>query len=312
MIYTVTLNPAIDKVIFLKGFIAKGMNRAERTVSYPGGKGNNVAQVIHQMGGQVMALGFVSGTAGRFVEDALARKGVRFDFVHTTGETRTNTKIIDELDSCCTEVNEPGPAITSTDLLMLENKMLKLVREKDVVVLSGSLPSGVSDDIYQKWILVLKNLKVRVILDADGEALRLGIQAVPRAVKPNIYEWKRLFSQDNSIIAPLDIARMGALYAKKGVKYQMVSLGKNGAVLIDKEHAYYARPFHVDVVNTVGAGDAMTAALAMGIHDRSNSEQLLRIGSAYAIATVASSQYESLTIAAASEIAENLEIETLY
>ena len=311
MIYTVTLNPAVDKVIFLKGFIAKGMNRAEKTASYPGGKGNNVAQVIHQMGGQVMALGFVSGTAGRFIEDALARKGVHFDFVHTTGETRTNTKIIDELDSCCTEVNEPGPAITSTDLLILENKMLKMVREKDVVVLSGSLPVGISDDIYQKWILLLKNLKVRVVLDADGLALKLGIQAVPRAVKPNIYEWKRLFSQDNSIIAPLDIARMGAKYSNKGVKYQMVSLGKNGAVLIDKEHAYYAQPFIVDVVNTVGAGDAMTAALAMGIHNRSKTEQLLRIGSAYAIAAVTSTQYENLTLAA-SEIAEAIEIQTLY
>lgn len=312
MIYTVTLNPAVDKVIFLKGFIAKGMNRADRTSSYPGGKGNNVAQVIHQMGGQVMALGFVSGTTGRFIEDALARKGVRFDFVHTTGETRTNTKIIDELDSCCTEVNEPGPAITATDLMMLENKMMQLVREKDIVVLSGSLPVGVSENIYQKWILLLKSHKVRVILDADGEALRLGIQAIPRAVKPNVYEWKRLFSKEHSIIAPQDIARMGAEYANKGVKYQMVSLGKNGAVLIDKEHAYYAHPFHIDVVNTVGAGDAMTAAMAMGIHNRSDSECLLRLGSAYAIATVASSQYENLTTAAAEEISEALEVEQLF
>lgn len=290
MIITVTLNPAVDKTMIVRDIVFGSLNRVCSVSRYPGGKGNNVARIVCQMGGRCLAMGFLPGNSGKIIEDRMTRDGIPCDFVYTDGETRTNTKLIDDKTRICTEFNEPGPEATEEDLYRLEDKLRVNVRKGDIVVFSGSVPVGLPDNTYHRLILLAKSIGADTVLDADGVYLREGVEAAPTAVKPNLPEFLRLFDLTSDSRDKIE-SSVAALLSKD-IKRILVSLGPEGARLISESGMLFAPAMNVPVVSTVGAGDAMTAALALSMEKGWNDEDCLRHACAYAAATVMSEHFE--------------------
>ncbi len=286
MIVTVTLNPAVDKVMVIENFKAGSVNRASQVLMEAGGKGINVSKTIHRLGGQSKAMGILAGQSGGFIEKSLQRLGISSDFVYIEGETRTNVKISDPIGEVITDINEPGPAVEEVVLELLQEKLFEGLGMGDMVVLTGSAPQGVPTDIYSRWIMEAQKRGIRCVLDADGELLRQGVEAGPYLVKPNIHELERLYGTETHSIE--DIVELAKKLLQKGTEFVAVSCGEEGAVFVTKEGAVKAEGIKITVKSTVGAGDAMVAALSHGLHQQLKLEDIIKLAVASGTATVMS------------------------
>jgi len=288
MIFTVTLNPAVDKTVVINDFRVDSVNRVSSMRMDAGGKGINVSKVIKSLGGRSRAMGILGGFAGRYIKKYLDDMGVENDFVFISGETRTNLKVIDARNKTNTDINEPGPAVSEYDLEILKNKLLDQVGNGSIVVFSGSVPDNTDKDIYFRWISAVKKKGATAILDADGELLKKGIEAGPYLVKPNIYELGRLFGTD------VRDAGQASKYAEllvrdHGIGMVVVSMGAKGALFADASKVVLVHAPKVDVQSTVGAGDSMVAALAYSIDNGLDFESTIRLAAAAAGANVMTS-----------------------
>lgn len=261
MIYTVTLNPALDKTVEIPNFALGNVNRITAFRTDPGGKGINVSKVIDQLGGVSTALGILGGSTGQAIADKLAQIGLTCDFLTVQAETRTNLKIIDPVNHTNTDINEPGFEITEELLDTLLHKLTQRIKAGDIVVLSGSLPKGAPINTYGKWIRHCTEAGAKVFLDADGAALTEGLKAKPFLVKPNHDELSRLVGKTLSHREELISAAMALLAA--GVDKVVVSMGSDGALYVTREETIYSEGLKVTVGSTVGAGDSVVAALAV-------------------------------------------------
>jgi 1-phosphofructokinase len=261
MIYTVTLNPALDKTVEILNFAVGNVNRITALRTDPGGKGINVSKVIDKLGGSSTALGILGGNTGRAIADKLDQMGLRCDFLFAQGETRTNLKVVDPIRHTNTDINDPGFVVTEELLDTLLQKLVHKVQPGDIVVLSGSLPKGAPGNTYQKWITRCKEAGAKVFLDADGAPLVEGLKAKPFLVKPNNDELSRLVGRELSDTEAL-VSAAKALLAE-GIEKVVVSMGGKGALYITKEETIYAEGLKVTVGSTVGAGDSVVAALAL-------------------------------------------------
>ncbi|SHE95231.1 1-phosphofructokinase [Caloramator proteoclasticus] len=282
MIYTVTLNPAIDKTIVLDKLLLGNVNRSISSRDDIGGKGINVAKVIKNLGYNVCALGFIGKENSDYIYRKLNKYGVCHDFIEVDGETRTNIKIVEREEGIFTDINQCGFSVDSLDLEKLIRKLKNRVNREDVVVLSGSLPKGIESNVYKVIIEQLKQKDVKVILDAEGQALRYGIEANPYLIKPNINELKTIVNCSEDIE---DIKQSVEEFVNKGIVVA-VSMGENGALLFSKEQSLYSKPLKVDVKSTVGAGDSMVAAFAIGVHENMPLEDTFRLAIASSTAKV--------------------------
>ena len=192
MIYTVTLNPALDKTVEIPGMALDTVNRITEMRTDPGGKGINVSKVIAKLGGDSRAVGILGGESGRTLEKLLENENFTTQFRFVEGQTRTNIKIIDRVGHTNTDINEPGLTVTDADLDALLNDLLAEVHAGDIVVLAGSLPKGAPQDTYRVWTSACKKAGARVFLDADGALLAEGLKAAPYLIKPNDDELSRL------------------------------------------------------------------------------------------------------------------------
>lgn len=266
MIVTVTLNPAVDKTVEINDVHINRVNRVSSVRLDAGGKGINVSKIILSLGGKSRAIGFLGGKSGEFIQEYLDKMGIASDFVFIDGETRTNLKIIDPLQHTNTDINEKGPEITEADIQQIDNYISQSVSEKSVMVFSGSVPPNVENDIYQKWIYSAKKKGAKTLLDADGELLRLGIEAGPYLIKPNIHELERLLA--TKIVSIKEAVKYSQILMKKhGIEIVAVSMGEKGALFLNKEIVLLVEGITVDVKSTVGAGDSMVAALAYAIDE---------------------------------------------
>lgn len=281
MIVTVTMNPAIDKTVELTSFIHGGLNRIKKVEYDAGGKGINVSKTICELGGESIATGFLAGSSGATILRVLKEKGIRCDFVTVAGETRTNTKVIEE-DGTLTELNEQGPNISEANLSELQNILLTYANANTMFVFSGSIPAGVSKDIYGEMITLVKEKGATVILDADGEVFRNAVEAGPDYIKPNDVELEAYcdFSSDTE---------MAKVFTGKGVKNVVISMGKNGALFLLDGYQVKCPGLSVKAHSTVGAGDAMVAALAYAWDNKLEKEEMVKLcmaTSAGAVTTV--------------------------
>lgn len=286
MIYTVTLNPAIDKTVQVASFATGGLNRIESWRTEAGGKGINVAKAIHSLGHPCVAMGLIAGSTGACIEQSLGDLGIESDFVRTEGETRTNTKIFDANKNEITELNEPGQTVAQADLDDLEQKLFAHVRPGDIVILTGSAPPLTPVDTYEKWILELRMADVITILDADKELFRSGIRAKPTFVKPNLLELSRFCQKQLS--SSCDIRSEARALLAAGISGVLVSLGEAGAMLFDSKEEIAAHSLPVVVESTVGAGDTMVAAWAVASECGMENEDMLRLAVAAASASIMS------------------------
>ena len=287
MIYTVTLNPAMDKTVVIGRFVPDAVNRVETMRTDPGGKGVNVSKVIARLGGQSVALALAAGRTGEAIEDALRMLGIETDFLYGPGETRTNLKIVDPVLHQNTDVNEPGPQVDPAAAAALLERLLSRLAPGDVVVLAGSLPRGLNADTYAVWTRACKAAGARVFLDADGEALAQGVMAGPSLVKPNGAELARLLGRELRTHA--ELAQAARTLTSRGVERVVVSLGAEGALFVDASSTVYAPGIPVPVGSTVGAGDSMVAALALAAERGMTAEETMRLAMAAGAANVMSS-----------------------
>lgn len=281
MVYTVTFNPAVDLVADIPAIKAGAVNRLTDERIFFGGKGINVSLVLRELGVPSTALGFIAGFTGDAIEAYLRGAGVETDFVCLgSGFSRINVKLRSDSE---TELNGAGPDIDETALKALWAK-LGSVKEGDCLVLAGSIPKSLPEDIYAKIAAEMQKKGVRTVVDADGKLLMNVLKYRPFLVKPNIHELGNMFG------AALHGADEAALYACKlkemGAVNVLVSMAGDGAVLIDENGAEHRCGVCMGTVrNSVGAGDSMVAGFLAGCIKYSDYGLALKLGTAAGGAT---------------------------
>ncbi|OUQ41982.1 1-phosphofructokinase [Drancourtella sp. An12] len=301
MIYTVTLNPALDKTVEIPSLTVDAVNRITSMRTDPGGKGINVSKVIQKLGGASVAAGILGGDTGRAILSALTEMGLTTLFHFVEGETRTNMKIIDPDNHTNTDINEPGVTVSEEILEKLLEELLAKVTKEDIVVISGSMPKGSPKDTYYTWTKAFREKGAKVILDADGDLLKAGLKASPYLIKPNNHELGALTGR--ALETPEEIAETAAELMKEyGIGKVVASMGGDGAVYVTKDKTIYAEGLKVPVGSTVGAGDSVVAALAVSEEEGKTLEETVRLSTAVGAANVMCSG----TQAAEYEVVETL------
>ena len=282
MIYTVTFNPAIDYVVRLDAPLEVGeVNRARGEDCVLGGKGINVSGVLAQLGCPSVALGFVAGETGAWLERGLSAQGLRTDFVHLTkGMTRINVKIKAGQE---TELNGAGPDIPESAMQQLEEKLDKL-NENDILILAGSIPSSLPQNTYERLLARLQGKGVRVVVDATRDLLVNVLPYHPFLIKPNNHELGEIVGRE--LATDEEIVAAARTLQTKGARNVLVSMAGAGALLLD-EHGETHRigcP-KGKVINSVGAGDSMVAGFVAGWMQTGSYRFALRLGTACGSAT---------------------------
>ena len=284
MIYTVTLNPALDKTVEIPGMALDTVNRITEMRTDPGGKGINVSKVIAKLGGESCAVGILGGGSGKMLEKLLENENFTTRFRFVEGQTRTNLKIIDREGHTNTDINEPGLTVTDADLDALLHELSAELRPGDIVVLAGSLPKGAPQDTYRTWTAACKKAGARVFLDADGALLAEGLKAAPYLIKPNDDELSRLAGKKLETLE--ELTAEGRRLLERGIERVVISLGGRGALYLRKGSTIYAEGLKVPVGSTVGAGDSVVAALAYAEAQGLREEEAVRLSTAAGAANV--------------------------
>ena len=282
MIYTVTLNPALDRAVFVERLLQDDTTRIVSETLYAAGKGIDVSRVIRELGGRSVAMGLVGGYDGLQLEGLLINAGVMTNFTRISGETRTNIILKEEASGHQFVISAAGPEIEASEIGQLYQHILE-INDMTCLVLSGSLPRGVSTNLYGQLILAGRKNNSFILLDTDGKGLAESIEYQPTAIKPNRHELSRLVGralEDEAAIvsACRDIHQ-------KGVPYILVSMGKDGLIFSSEDQVIKAVAPPVDVNSTVGAGDSSVAGFVMGYSQDKDIEECVRLACATGTAT---------------------------
>ncbi|PNS00459.1 ribokinase [Petrotoga mexicana DSM 14811] len=285
MIFTITLNPCLDRYLYVDKLKTDDTTRVKKIKDYPAGKGIDVSRAIKELDGKSVAISFLGGENGRKIEEMLDREGVIYTAVRITKETRMN--IILQEQSSQYRLSVQGPKIPKTDLNQLYETLKLLIRENDTVVISGSLPRGVTPNFYAEIISYLKGKNARIYFDADGENLKVGVESHPDCIKPNLYEFQRVLGKKINGIDKDQLAKYGLdLIDKYGIKEILLTLGSEGAIFISKESCLYAPSIDVPVQSAVGSGDSFLAAYVLKREEGANEEEAFKWANASGNASV--------------------------
>lgn len=274
MIYTVTFNPALDYIVTLDQLNIGHVNRSSTEQILPGGKGINVSIVLNNLGIENTALGFVAGFTGREIEDRVRECGCIADFVHLSdGISRINVKLKAYEE---TEINGSGPLITRENLDKLYDK-LSVLKNGDVLVLAGSIPKTLPDSIYSDIMEQLATKGIKFVVDATGELLLNVLKYKPFLIKPNNHELAEMF---NTVMeGKEDIVRYAKKLHEDGAMNVLVSMGGDGAILIDENgQVHECKAPDGQVINTVGSGDSMVAGFMAGYIEKGEYAHALKMG----------------------------------
>lgn len=281
MIYTVTLNPSIDYVVRLDSLVTGITNRTTSEEYYYGGKGINVSCVLAELDLESTALGFVAGFTGEAIEKGIRNDKIITDFIKLkSGISRINIKIKAGEE---TEINCQGPNIEPSELDRLFAK-LNRIEDGDTLVIAGSVPNTLPDDIYERMLEKIKGKKVRIVVDATKKLLRNSLKYKPFLIKPNRQEISELF--ETEVKTEQQIEFYAKELQKMGAINVLVSLGHEGALLIDEfGEKHKAGVLKGKVINTVGSGDSMVAGFIAGYEKEKSYPYALKLGSACGNAT---------------------------
>lgn len=281
MIYTVTLNPSIDYVVHIDKLVNGITNRTTGEEYYFGGKGINVSHVLAELDLDSTALGFVAGFTGEAIEKGTKHPRITTDFIHLKeGISRINVKIKSEEE---TEINGQGPHIGDEALAAFMDKT-DGIKDGDTLILSGSIPKTMPDDVYERILERVKDRRIRIVVDATKKLLVNSLKYRPFLIKPNRQEISEIFG------AEVNDEETTLFYARKlqemGAKNVLVSLGGDGAMLLDENRKVHKEGvIKGKVLNTVGSGDSMVAGFVAGCIKSSDYAYALRLGSACGNAT---------------------------
>lgn len=276
MISAVTLNPCIDMTLILDKLYVGDHNVVARHRSDVSGKGINVNVVLNNLGADTKAVGFEFTRSGTPIGDFLADIGVPFEGMSLDHALRTNTKVFDSSTEQMTEINCKGPLLDPACVPELMRVFENSLEGTDILVVDGSVPPGIPDDIYLRMIETAKSRGIRTVLDATGPLLTLGIKACPDVIKPNKLELELLLDTTiGSMEQALDACRR---LVAKGVGAVCLTLGEKGALLVNARGAWYSESLKVPVKSLQGAGDSLVAGLCMAMMENADPADMLRAG----------------------------------
>ena len=274
VIYTVTFNPSLDYIVSVKDFRPGMTNRTSSELMLAGGKGINVSIVLGNLGIKSTALGFIAGFTGDEIVRRLHNSGINSEFIKINdGISRINIKL-KSIDG--TEINGQGPHIDSSHIEQLMNRLRRL-ESGAILVLAGSIPAGISDNIYKDIMDMLKDKGVQIVVDATSRLLTNVLEYKPFFIKPNQHELGDIFNvtlntQEEVIPYALELKKMGAVNV-------CVSMGGKGAILVaDDGNVYKAKSPDGILKNSVGAGDSLVAGFLSGWIEKKDYEYAFRKG----------------------------------
>ncbi len=310
ILVTVTLNPCIDKTVTVDGFVTGGLNRIIASRYDLSGKGINLSKAYRALGGQTTASGLMPAGDAETYYRALTQQGIGHDFTEISGKVRENLKVCDARTSAITEINEPGCTPTEADLQSLLGKIETQAKTSWAMAFSGSIPPGCPADIYQRLVSAAKAGGALTVLDCDGEPMRLGMKAEPEIIKPNLFELEQIAGKSLATQAEIADAARGIIRTH-GVRYAAVTLGENGAMLVTKEAAYFAKPLDLDVRSATGAGDTFVAGFLTALRMGSDVPDMLRWGMAAAGDAVTREGTQVCTKTGTEALLESVRIEAI-
>jgi 1-phosphofructokinase len=286
LVYTITLNPALDYVLNLKSIRTDDINRATSEEIYFGGKGINVSAILSRLGVENKALGFVAGFTGKKLEEMLKQEGIICDFNFLdTGNTRINVKIKADYEL---DVNANGPDVSEKDIDALLEK-LNEIKAGDYLILAGSIPKNLPNDIYERILKSLSDRGVNFVIDAEKDLLLNALKYKPFLIKPNHHELGDMFGVKTE--SDEEISKYSKLLQQQGAKNVLVSRAKKGAMLIDEYgNSHKIGNIEGKLVNSVGCGDSMVAGFIAGYLEKGDYQYALTLGSACGNATAFSKE----------------------
>ncbi|MVX63431.1 1-phosphofructokinase [Clostridium chromiireducens] len=274
MINTITLNPSLDYIVKVDSFKVDSLNRNQEEQIYAGGKGINVSIVLKNLGVENIALGYVAGFTGDEILRQIRGYGVSCDFIKlNNGFSRINVKLKSDGE---TEINGSGPEITSEDLKILYEKLSDLTKG-DYLILSGSIPNSVPDDIYENIMISLLDKGVEFIVDATKDLLLKVLKYKPFLIKPNHHELAEMFNVE--LKSDEDIIKYGKKLQEMGAKNVLISMAGDGAILLPENGEVIKREVPKGVLkNSVGAGDSMVAGFLCGYLKNNDIDEAFKMG----------------------------------
>jgi 1-phosphofructokinase family hexose kinase len=283
MIYTVTLNPTLDITYVLEEISFGEPVRAIEVCKSPGGKGINVSRALRAMGTDSIAVAMIGGHVGEEVLDLLHAEGLILQIAKIKNDTRTNVIVLGRRDNKELVIRAAGPAVEETETNHVTNLVFQVAQTPEIMVLSGSLPPGGKHDTYYSITTEGKARGSKVVIDSEGEPLRLGIDAAPYMIKPNLAELQELAGR--KLDGEREIIEFSRTLNDKGVEVVVVSLGPRGALLVSGDTVLKGSvPKIID--DTVGAGDSMVAGLVTGIVQELPLDRVFQRGLAFSLSAV--------------------------
>jgi len=287
MILCITLNPIIDKLLKLDEFMQGKSAHIKEVMLMAGGKGNNVARVLKNLGFEVMAFNLLGGFEGKQFKNILETEKLNNCAMWINNRTRTHIFIKEEKINRLTDFYEPSPIITEDEKRLLLIKLKNLIKKSNMVVISGSSPCDVADDIFYEVAHIANKFNIKAVVDTSQNALKLSLNASPFLIKPNKEETEELIGKKinnfNDMNEALDF------YESKNIKFIAISMGKDGAFVRYKGKTYKAETPDIKVLNSFGSGDCMVAGFIKGIIEGQSPENIISLGMAAGTANAARS-----------------------
>lgn len=290
MIYTISLNPAIDYIVELDSLIEGELNKSKRDKKISGGKGIMVSKLLKTIGIESVNIGFIGGHTGNIIIDDLGQKAIGERFTRINGDTRINIKLKTDIE---TEINSEGPRISQAEKSEFMD-LIKTLEKDDFVVISGSIPKSISDLFYSEIIEVLQRKAINFAIDTRGKSLYDSFKYRPLLIKPNRLELEELF--DRSIKSLEDIVSYGHKCLELGCENVIVSMGKDGAIFISENERYYGKAIEGKLINSVGAGDSMLAGFIGGLERGYTKRESFKLAVASGTATAFSEDIGSIEL----------------
>jgi 1-phosphofructokinase len=270
--------------LHVNGLEVGGTNRVVKTVDIAAGKGVNVAKFLRRMDMEAACIGFMPESNNEIMFEKMGELGIIADFTPCPGALRVNFKVRDMRFGQVTELNFPGPEVGEEQIDALFTKARAYAKTSDILVLSGSLPAGVTEDLYARMVAECR-ADARCVVDAGGEMLRLAVAEKPFLIKPNKSELE--MTMGKRLIGLRDVVRASRLLVEQGAEVVVTSLGPDGAALVTKNEAYHCAAVQVALGSTVGAGDAMVAGMSASFIQGESLENVLRRGVLWASLSIA-------------------------
>lgn len=290
MITTVTLNPSVDKTMYVSKLACNDTNRVIKVEIDAGGKGINCSRMLRELGADTKALTFLGGKNGEFIKAVLAKEGIPLVAVETGKDTRTNICVEDTSGGPPTTLNERGGPVEHKELVEILERAKDAARESSYMVFGGSVPMGVNPDVYNVLIQVALSGGAKPVLDADGDAFLEGVKAKPFMIKPNRDEAERIL--ETRFESKSDVARGALKLQEMGIELVIISLGKQGAIACYEGTIYDAIAPEVKPISTIGSGDSFIAGVLCALKNGLGVEQAMKLGSAAGAATAMSNGAE--------------------